>query len=26
VKLAVSVNMANKNQEMAIDWEKSPLA
>jgi hypothetical protein len=26
VKLAVSVNMANKNQEMAIDWEKSPVA
>jgi hypothetical protein len=25
VKLAVSVNMANKNQEMAIDWEKSPI-
>ena len=25
-KLAVSVNMANKNQEMAIDWEKSPVA
>lgn len=26
VKLAVAVNMANKNQEVAIDWEKSPVA
>jgi hypothetical protein len=25
VKLAVAVNMANKNQEVAIDWEKSPV-
>jgi len=26
VKLAVAVNEANKNQEVAIDWEKSPIA
>jgi hypothetical protein len=26
VKLVVSVNMANKNQEMAIDWDASPIA
>jgi len=26
VKLAVAVNEANKNQEVAVDWEKSPLA
>jgi hypothetical protein len=26
VKLAVSVNMANRNQEVAIDWEKSPVS
>ena len=26
VKLAVAVNMANKNQEMAIDWDASPIA
>jgi hypothetical protein len=26
VKLVVSVNMANKNQEMAIDWDQSPIA
>jgi hypothetical protein len=26
VKLAVAVNEANKNQEVAIDWDKSPLA
>ena len=25
VKLAVAVNEANKNQEVAIDWDKSPL-
>jgi hypothetical protein len=25
-KLAVAVNEANKNQEVAIDWDKSPLA
>lgn len=25
VKLAVAVNMANRNQEVAIDWEKSPI-
>ena len=26
VKLAVAVNMSNKNQEVAIDWDKSPIA
>jgi hypothetical protein len=26
VKLAVAVNEANRNQEVAIDWEKSPIA
>jgi hypothetical protein len=26
VRLAVAVNEANKNQEVAIDWEKSPIA
>jgi hypothetical protein len=26
VKLAVAVNEADKNQEVAIDWEKSPIA
>ena len=26
VKLAVAVNEANRNQEVAIDWDKSPLA
>jgi hypothetical protein len=26
VKLAVAVNMANRNQEVAIDWDQSPLA
>jgi hypothetical protein len=26
VKLAVAVNEANKNQEVAIDWDKSPVA
>ena len=26
VKLAVAVNEANKNQEVAIDWDKSPIA
>jgi hypothetical protein len=25
VKLAVAVNEANKNQEVAIDWDKSPI-
>jgi hypothetical protein len=25
-KLAVAVNMANRNQEVAIDWTQSPLA
>ena len=25
VKLAVAVNMSNKNQEVAIDWDKSPI-
>ena len=25
-KLAVAVNEANKNQEVAIDWDQSPLA
>jgi hypothetical protein len=25
VKLAVAVNLANKNQEVAIDWDQSPL-
>jgi hypothetical protein len=25
-KLAVAVNQANKNQEVAIDWDKSPIA
>jgi len=25
VKLAVAVNQANKNQEVAIDWDKSPI-
>jgi len=25
VKLAVAVNTANKNQEVAIDWDKSPI-
>ena len=26
VKLAIAVNMANRNQEVAIDWDKSPIA
>ena len=26
VKLAVAVNEANKNQEVAIDWDQSPIA
>jgi hypothetical protein len=26
VKLVVAVNMANKNQEVAIDWDQSPVA
>jgi hypothetical protein len=26
VKLAVAVNEANKNQEVAIDWDNSPIA
>jgi len=26
VRLAVAVNMANRNNEVAIDWERSPLA
>jgi hypothetical protein len=26
VRLAVAVNEANKNEEVAIDWEKSPIA
>ena len=26
VKLSVAVNMSNKNQEVAIDWDKSPVA
>jgi hypothetical protein len=26
VKLAVAVNEANKNQEVAIDWDKSPIS
>jgi hypothetical protein len=26
VKLTVAVNEANKNQEVAIDWDKSPIA
>ena len=26
VKLVVAVNMANKNQEVAIDWDASPVA
>ena len=26
VKVAVAVNEANKNQEVAIDWDKSPVA
>ncbi|HEX7613253.1 MAG TPA: hypothetical protein VF371_10820 [Candidatus Limnocylindrales bacterium] len=26
VKLAVAVNEANRNEEVAIDWEKSPIA
>ena len=26
VKLAVAVNEANKNQEVAIDWDRSPVA
>jgi hypothetical protein len=26
VKLAVAVNMGNKNQEVAIDWDQSPLS
>jgi hypothetical protein len=25
-KLAVAVNEANKNQEVAIDWDQSPLS
>jgi hypothetical protein len=25
VKLSVAVNMSNKNQEVAIDWDKSPI-
>jgi hypothetical protein len=25
VKLSVAVNMANRNQEVAIDWAASPL-
>ena len=25
VKLAIAVNMANRNQEVAIDWDKSPI-
>jgi hypothetical protein len=25
VKLAVAVNPENKNQEVAIDWDRSPL-
>ena len=25
VKLAVAVNLANRNQEVAIDWDKSPI-
>lgn len=25
VKLTVAVNMSNKNQEVAIDWDKSPI-
>jgi len=24
-KLAVAVDMANKNQDVAIDWDKSPI-
>jgi hypothetical protein len=26
VKLAVAVNLANRNQEVAIDWDQSPVA
>jgi hypothetical protein len=26
VKLAVAVNLADKMNEVAIDWDKSPLA
>ena len=26
VRLAIAVNMANRSNEVAIDWERSPLA
>ena len=26
VKLAVAVDMTNRNQDVAIDWDKSPIA